>query len=68
MAKITLDNDKETNKMLMNNNKSIKPYNKKYSITLNSNNNRNIKNNKKNIANKVSDFNYLNQNNQWYIA
>ena len=63
MAKITLDNDKETNKMLMNNNKSIKPYNKKYSITLNSNNNRNIKNNKKNIANKVSGFNYLNQNN-----
>ena len=66
MAKITLDNDKDRNKMAINNdNKSIKPYNKKYSITLNSNNNnnRNIKNNKKNFANKVSDYNYLNHNN-----
>ena len=62
ISKITTENEKDnSNIILPNNNSNNKPYNKKYSVTLNNNNI--IKNNKKNLTNKIKDFNYMNPNN-----
>ena len=61
ISKITTENEKDNSNIILSNNDSInKPYNKKNSVTLN--NNIIIKNNKKNLTNKIKDFNYMNPN------
>ena len=64
IPKITIENSEEHSNIITHNNyinKNLKAYNKKYSVTLNNNNN--IENNKRSITNKKSEYNFKNPDN-----